>query len=271
MTYVIDWREFRDLQRAFLRASVVDIELITDHAIIAATIGIARQHRIRHLISGENIATEHGLPSAWIWPKLDWTNIRAIHEAFGSVTLRTFPHLSTSRWAAMQLVGGGLETVRLLDLVPYRRDVAAATLARELGWREYGGKHHESAFTKYYQGAILPTKFGIDKRRAHLSDRLRNGELTRDDALAAIARPPYDPTDLKVESDYVRKKLGFDESEWAAMLSAPPRSHAEFRSDRRSSLPLLLAYRAKSRLQRAIRRGWVRYRTPRPEPRTSDT
>src|SRR5262245_60415197 len=33
MTYVIAWPEFRDLQRAFLKASVIDIEMITDHAI----------------------------------------------------------------------------------------------------------------------------------------------------------------------------------------------------------------------------------------------
>jgi hypothetical protein len=51
------------------------------------------------------------------------------------------------------------------------------------------GKHHESLFTKFYQGYILPTKFGVDKRRAHLSDRIRNGEMTRDEALTVIETP----------------------------------------------------------------------------------
>src|SRR6185369_10527324 len=97
-----------------------------------------------------------------------------------------------------QLFGRGIETVKLLNLVNYRREEAAATLAREFGWREYGGKHHESLFTKFYQEAILPTKFGIDKRRAHLSDRIRNGELTRDEALAVVGRPPGNPSELRI-------------------------------------------------------------------------
>jgi N-acetyl sugar amidotransferase len=252
-TYVIDWQEFRDLQRSFLRASVVDIELLTDHAIMAATVGLARQHGLRYLLSGENIATEHGLPSAWVWPKQDWTNIRAIHAAYGSVPLRTFPHLSTIQWQLLQARGRGVELVPLLNLVSYRRDEAAATLVREFGWREYGGKHHESVFTKFYQGAILPTKFGVDKRRVHLSDRVRNGELTRDEALTIVACPPYEADELRVEGDYVRKKLGFDEAEWAAIMAAPPRSHREFASDRRIAAPIVFPFRVVRRLRRAIK------------------
>jgi N-acetyl sugar amidotransferase len=253
-TYVIDWREFRDLQRAFLRASVLDIELLTDNAIVAATVQLARENGIKYLLSGWNLATEHGLPAAWAWHKFDWTNIKAIHKAYGSVPLKTFPHISTVQWRWMGMTGRGVETVRLLNLVNYRRDEAAATLAREFGWRDYGGKHHESAFTKFYQGVVLPQKFGIDKRRAHLSDRIRNGELTRDEALAIIAKPIYEQDELRAESDYVRKKLGFDEAEWETIMSQPPRSHREFASDRRYAGPLLLALRGARWLSRHIMR-----------------
>jgi N-acetyl sugar amidotransferase len=231
VTYVIDWREFRDLQRAFLEASVVDIELLTDHAILAACVRLAQQHGLRYLLSGRNFATEHAMPERWRWPKYDWTNIAAIHRAYGRIPLKTFPHLSTLRWFALRATGR-IRVMPLLDFVPYRRDEATATLVREIGWREYGGKHDESLFTKFYQGAILPTKFGIDKRRAHLSDRLRNGELTRAEALEQLSLPLYDTDELRVESEYVRKKLGYDEAEWAAIMAAPPRSHAEFSSDR---------------------------------------
>jgi N-acetyl sugar amidotransferase len=253
-TYVINWQEFRDLQRAFLKASVIDTELITDHAIVAATIQLARQHGVRYLLSGYNVATEHGLPSAWIWRhKMDWRNIESIHAAYGTVALKTFPHLSSLRWRLMEWTGRAVEWVQLLNLINYRRDGAAATLAREFGWREYGGKHHESAFTKFYQGAILPTKFGIDKRRAHLSDRLRNGELTREEALAALARPVYGPDELRAESEYVRKKLGFSESEWQEILDAPPRSHRDFPTERQYIDPVVPVLRAVRRLVRPVR------------------
>jgi N-acetyl sugar amidotransferase len=246
-TYVIDWREFRDLQRAFLQASVVDIELLTDHAIFAAIAKLAHDNQIRVVLSGTNVATEHGLPLAWVWNKRDWTNIRAIHRAYGTVPIKSFPHSSTTRTRVLQLVGRGVDVVELLNLVSYRRDQAAATLTREFGWRDYGGKHHESLFTKFYQGAILPRKFGIDKRRAHLSDLIRNGEITRADALATVAQPAYEPDEYRSESEYVRKKLGFSEAEWEAIMVAPPRRHDEFATERR--LPAVV-----SRMVMAFRR-----------------
>jgi N-acetyl sugar amidotransferase len=253
-TYVVDWREFRDLQRAFLQASVVDVELLTDNAIYGATINLARDHDVRYLLSGSNTATEHGMPQRWVWHKLDWTNIKAIHQAYGTVPLKTFPHISTTAWRWSQLRGPRIEIVRMLDLVPYRRDIAAAELAAEFGWRDYGGKHHESVFTRFYQDAILPTKFGIDKRKVHLSDRIRNGELSREEALESISQPFYEPDDLRNESEYVRKKLGFTESEWQTILDAPPRSHADFATDRRYAAPATLALRMGRVMRGAIMR-----------------
>ena len=251
-TEVIDWREFRDLQCAFLEASVVDIELLTDHAILASMSGLARKHGIRFVVSGNNVATEHGMPLAWVWNKLDWTNIRSIHRAFGRVPLRSFPHTSTAQWTAMQLTGR-LIIVEPLNLMNYRRDEAAAILSRDFGWREYGGKHHESAFTKFYQGAILPRKFGIDKRRVHYSDRVRNGELTRAAALALLAEPLYRPDELRIEGDYVRKKLGFNDAAWESMLASPPRSHADFASDRRIATLITWLVRIERRVRRALK------------------
>jgi N-acetyl sugar amidotransferase len=271
-TYVINWREFRDLQRSFLLAGVLDIELLTDNAIVAAMVRLARENHVRFMLSGWNIATEHGLPAAWAWHKFDWTNIKAIHDAYGQVPLKTFPHLSTVQWRLQQLLPGGVETVPLLNYVNYRRDQAASTLAREFGWRDYGGKHHESGFTKFYQGAILPGKFGIDKRRVHLSDRIRNGELTRDEALAELQQPIYTPDELRVESEYVRKKLGFAETEWDQMLAAPPRSHREFRSDRTAGAPILILLKALRRLRRALPRTvTARSRTGQAATHSSDT
>ncbi len=110
---------------------MIDIELLTDNAIFAATLSLAREHSVRYVLSGDNVATEHGLPNAWIWHKHDWTNIRAIHKAYGSVPLKTFPHISThSNGGWIQLRGRGIDVVELLNLVPYRRDEAAATLAQ---------------------------------------------------------------------------------------------------------------------------------------------
>lgn len=233
-TYVINWTEFRDIQRAFLLASVIDIELITDHAITAALVSLAHEHGIRYVLSGNNLATEHGLPRTWAWNKGDWTNIKAIHDRFGTVPLKTFPHMTRRRWLAIRLLRHRVAFVNPLDLFRYRRDEAAATLTREFGWRDYGGKHHKSVFTRFYQSFILPNKFGVDKRRAHLSDRIRNGELRRDEALQRLGEPHY-PNDVVVatEREFVLKKLGFTDAEFDALMATAPRPHSDFASDRR--------------------------------------
>jgi N-acetyl sugar amidotransferase len=230
-TFLIDWTEFRDLQRAFLRASVVDIEVLTDHAISAATSRVAAEVDVRFVLSGSNVATEHGMPAAWHWDKGDWTNIRSIHKRYGEVPLRTYPHQPKLRRRLSELFGRAPITVMLLDLINYRRDHAAATLRDQFKWRDYGGKHHESTFTKFYQAAILPHKFGIDKRRVHLSDQIRNGEMSRDAALVELTAPVYSPEELALESEYVRKKLGFSVSQWDEIMATPPKPHLAFPSD----------------------------------------
>ncbi|MHC5115270.1 MAG: N-acetyl sugar amidotransferase [Planctomycetota bacterium] len=230
-TYVIDWQEFRDLQRAFLAASVVDIEMLTDHAITASMFRIAREHGIRYVLSGANVATESGLPRAWVWNKLDFRNIKAIHRRFGAVKLSSFPSLPTWRWLLIRRLGIGFDFVEVLDHARFRKVDAIAELEREVGWRYYGGKHYESVFTKFYQAYILPVKFGIDKRRAHLSSLIRNGEMSRDEALAELDRPPYDPAELAEDRTYVLKKLGFTDDEFDAIMRAPVHAHDDYPSD----------------------------------------
>ncbi len=230
MTYVINWPEFRDLQRAFLKASVVDIELLTDHAITAAMFKIAKQQKIKYVLSGSNIATESGMPKSWIWRKQDWRNIKAIHRRYGEGPLNNFPSLGVWKWIALNIFPG-MEFVPILDSTVYKKLSAMETLKQELNWRDYGGKHYESVFTKFYQAHVLPQKFGIDKRLPHLSSLIRNGEVTRDEALEALSEPLYSATDLANEKQYVLKKLGFSDSEWEGIMSQPPRSHADFPSD----------------------------------------
>ena len=58
MTYKLDWEEFKDLQRAYLKASVIDIEVLTDHAIAGYIYKVACKEDIYYVLSGGNFATE---------------------------------------------------------------------------------------------------------------------------------------------------------------------------------------------------------------------
>jgi N-acetyl sugar amidotransferase len=229
ITFVIDWAEFRDIQRSFFKANVIDIEMVTDHAIFAAMYQIANNHNIRYILSGTNVATESIMPPAWQHFKFDLRNLKAIHKRFGTVPIKRYPTLSVWEMAWNHYVRGA-KSISLLNYLPYRKDEAMRILEQELGWQYYGGKHYESVFTKFYQAHILPTKFGVDKRRIHFSDLIMNSEISREEALTEVSKPLYDSLQLEQEEDYVRKKLGFSKEEFKGYMQAPAASHYEYPS-----------------------------------------
>jgi len=226
-TYVIDWNEFKDIQIAYLKASVVDIEAITDHAIFATLYRLAGEKKIKYILSGTNVQTENTLPKSWIFNKHDHINIQSIHKAYGTLPLKTFPFSNAKVKRYYQQVMG-VRSVSVINYVDYNKKKIKELIQRELGWRDYGGKHYESVWTRFYQGYILPVKFKIDKRKAHLSDLIFGGQITKEEALEELKKPIYDPAQFKIDYDFVLKKLGLTEGEFNAIMQAPPRSHYDF-------------------------------------------
>jgi hypothetical protein len=117
-----------------------------------------------------------------------------------------------------------LRTVSILNYMEYRKAEAMHLLVDQLGWRNYGGKHHESIYTRWFQGFLLPTKFGIDKRIGHLSDLINAGQIDRASALQELQQPPYDPAQQAEDTQYVCKKLGISPEAFQEILTAPIRS-----------------------------------------------
>jgi N-acetyl sugar amidotransferase len=227
-TDVFDWEQFKDLQRAFLLADVPDVEIPTDFLVWASIYKIAAKRRIPYIISGTNHQTESHLPGAWSQGHRDYGYIKAIHAQFGAKSITKLPKGSFVTFLERAIKGMNL--ISILDYVDYSREIALEIIQREVGWQDYGGKHHESVFTRWYQGCYLPRKFGFDKRRTHLSSLVSAGELDRDDALAQLQPPPYDEDKQDEDCLYVAKKLGFTKSEFDAIMKAPPRRFEEFDS-----------------------------------------
>ena len=226
-THVLDWEEFRDLQLAFLRASVPNVEIPTDHAIQALMYQAAVKHRIRFVVSGGNLVTEGVMPRAWGHLNRDLLHLQAIHRRFGKRRLSTYPTMPLHRWANYVLVKR-IKYWKILDVIGYHRADSEAMLEREIGWKPYGYKHYESVFTRFFQGYILPEKFGFDKRRAHLSTLILSGQMDRSDALAEMETPPYTPELLAEDRAFVVKKFGMADEEFDAIIRQPPRRHAEY-------------------------------------------
>jgi N-acetyl sugar amidotransferase len=226
-THVIDWNEFRDMQLAYLKASVIDIEVISDHAIFALLYRLAGEHGIKHILSGTNVVTEFVMPPHWIYNKTDHVNIKAIHKAHGSVPLKTYPFmdLKVKKWVQL------FKKVRshsILNNVSYNKADVKKQIQEELGWRDYSGKHFESIFTRFYQGYILPEKFGVDKRKAHLSNLIYAGQITKEEALCKLQEPPYGEQLVKQDLEFVTKKLGLSKIEFENIMRTPTRSHLDY-------------------------------------------
>jgi len=100
-----------------------------------------------------------------------------------------------------------------------------------VAWRDYGGKHYESVFTRFFQAYYLPTKFGYDKRKAHLSSLIVSGQMDREQALAELGSPSYDPKQLVFEKEFVAKKIGVTVKEFDRIMAEPPRTFRDFPSE----------------------------------------
>jgi N-acetyl sugar amidotransferase len=224
-THVIDWEEFKNLQLAFLKASTPDSEIPSDHAIFATMCQTAEKIGVKYILMGHNTRTETHLPSAWSQGHLDWKYIKSIHQQFGTTQLKTFPHLdfwTYFRYRATQ------NWITILDYLDYVKQDAMALLQNELGWKYYGGKHYESIYTRFYQGYILPTKFGYDKRKCHLSSLICSGEITRAEALLQLNHPTYAPTLQEEDHEYVVKKLGLTDEEFENIMKLPQKSYWDY-------------------------------------------
>lgn len=225
-THVIDWPENKDMQLSFMKADVVDIELLMDNAMRKLNYSLANKYGIKYILSGSNTANEgFRMPPNWNHYKKDKKNIVAIHKKHGSVPIKTHPLLSIYDQFYYEYLKK-IQWCKPLDYINYKKNDALEILIREYGYKPYAHKHYESVFTRFYQGYILPRKFGYDKRKLHLSNLILNNEISREKALSTLENDPYpDQELLKSDINFVTKKLGITEEELNEYIKRPPRSH----------------------------------------------
>jgi len=227
-TYVLDWEEFKDLQISFLKASVTNLEMPTDHAITALLIKTAIKHNLKYIVLGGNIVTESIMPQAWRGhDNRDWENIKAIHKNYGKRKLKTFVHLNFYQWAYYTLIRG-VRFLNILNYYPYNKEEAKNTLRNELDWRPYDSKHHESAYTRFFQSYYLPKKFKIDKRRAYLSTLVCSNQITRNEAIERINLEIVKKEVISEDKYYVIKKFGLSDLEFSEIMNRDPKSHLAY-------------------------------------------
>ncbi|MBF0405796.1 MAG: N-acetyl sugar amidotransferase [Candidatus Riflebacteria bacterium] len=225
-THVLDWNEFKDLQMSFLKASTPDIEIPTDHAITAVLLKTAERLKIPYILTGGNVKTECHLPRTWSSGHHDWNYIRSVNRIFGKTDLKNFPHFTFFGLLKKRF---SQNWINLLNYIDYSPKTAKKVLP-EYGWQNYDGKHYESVFTRFYQGYILPQKFGYDKRRCHLSSLVCSSEITRDIALEELKKSGYPEELLREDKQIFLKKFEITENEFAQLMNLPIKSIIDYNS-----------------------------------------
>lgn len=189
---VIDWGKFREIQAAFMKAGQINIEIPTDHILMAVSLEMASRHGITYILSGGNVATESIMPESWGYNARDLVHIEAIYEKFYGTKLRDLPTCSLLRWNWYRWIKR-IRTVYLLDYYNYDRRLAKDILMKQYGYQDVGEKHEESIFTRWFQNFYLFEKFGIDKRKAHYSSMIVSGQMTREEAMEKLDSAPVYP------------------------------------------------------------------------------
>lgn len=234
ITHVIDWDEYRVMMEAFFRASVIDVELLYDNFMLSANYRTANKFGLKYILSGSNFATEGiRMPEGWNWYKFDGKNIRGISRDFGKNSIFSIKPITTFNLAYFTVIKG-IKWLPFLDYFDYDKKSAIDTLQGSFNFKPYPYKHYESIFTRFYQGYILPEKFGIDKRKLHLSNLILTGQINRSTGLKTLQDSPYpSQNDLDIDKQYFLKKMGWSESNLINYLATPPVPHEHFPNEKK--------------------------------------
>jgi N-acetyl sugar amidotransferase len=232
-TEVIDWEEMKDLQLAFFKSGVPHIDTPQDHAFFATMYKFAVRNDVRFILTGANLSTECVRnPVEWMYYQSDSVQLRDIHRRFGTRPLTTFP-ITSIIWHKLYLpYVRGIRVVRPLDLVPYVKRDAMTLLTERFGWQPYPQKHFESRFTRFYESFWLPKRFGYDVRRVQFSSLILTGQLSREEALTELQKPPFDESEMVKEIEFVGNKLGVSVSDLERFMGLPKRTYRDYRSQR---------------------------------------
>lgn len=232
-TDVIDWSEMKDLQLAFFKAQLANIDIPQDLSFFSSLYNFAVKNNFKYILTGANYSTECVRePNEWgAYYPTDMRFVRDIHRRFGKRPLKTFPTADIFKYKLYYGYIKGIRVVRPLNYVPYIKKIAIQELTDRFGWQSYAQKHHESRFTRFVECFWLPKKFGYERRKAHLSSLILTNQMTRQEALERIAKPEIDEQTMLQDFEYVAKKLDLTVSEFQELFEGENKTYRDYKNN----------------------------------------
>lgn len=221
---IADWEESRELTNCSIRALVPYIDLTDDVGIISALYRSAAEEGVHWIIHSHSFRSEGINPSAWNY--VDPRYVRDLVNRFCRIPLKHFhnPDLHELFYWMM------IKRIRVFTITNYYQDAHQdidELLKSKFGWEDTGGWHFDNeifGLQSYYSRR----KFGIDWRQVEFSALVREGAMTRDAALDELNTTPA--VERKEIVDYALKKQGLTWEELDALIAAPNKTFADYKS-----------------------------------------
>lgn len=213
----MDWNEMREMQLAWFRTGMENLDAPQDHAFIALIDRFSLETGVKYILNGYNICTEIiADPASWGkdgGPVGDSTFMKDVVKKYCRVPIKHYTFTNGFKHKFWIPYVHGVKTIKPLNLVHFTKQEMIETLQSEYGYVPYGQKHFEDLITKFLEGWWVPSRFGHDIRRAWLSSLIITGQMTREDALKELEQPPLSEEESAELFREVAEKLEISEKE----------------------------------------------------------
>lgn len=220
----MDWNEMKEMQLAWFRTGLENLDAPQDHAFIALIDKFSQKLGVKYILNGYNISTEIiADPASWSkgGNTGDGTFMKDVVKKYCKKPIKNYTFTSGFKHKFWIPFMKGVKTIKPLNLVPVTRQQMIDVLSTEYGYEPYGQKHFEDLITKFLEGWWVPKKFGHDIRRAQLSSLVVTGQMERDEALKILEKPPLSEEEGKELFSEVAKRLEISEDELMEFFNLP--------------------------------------------------
>ena len=229
-SYVLPWKKYQNVQKAFLKASVPEADTPTDLAIYKGQLIIANRLNLKHIICGGNMSSEGILPIHWHYNARDQMYTKSILRNF-NVNFNDYASMNISFFEEFFFrIIKKIKIYSPLNYINYVKLEAEKELTNLYGWENFKSKHGESRFTRFLQTYYLYNKHGFDYRRAMLSCEICLKRTTRDDSIKILRKKPYSENEIEKEIYYIAKKLNISFSELKSIILMPAKWYTDFKN-----------------------------------------
>ena len=225
---VLNWNNFRKIQRSFIESGLPDIELPTDIAIQSSLNKYAIKYNIKNILAGGNMSNEGILPSCWMYNPRDSFFAKSVIKNSGESS-SIFEEIKFGfRDEISHRLFYRIRTLYPLNQINYDKELAKKELKKKIDWESPVEKHCESTYTRFCQLIYQPMRNKFDYRRAHLSSDICMNRCTRMQALNELAIKPWSKIDVESDLRFISYKLGYSVEELKSIMNNYPLWYKDF-------------------------------------------